>query len=96
MLAVKSKGNLIIDMGKYGQEGELGKFTLALIVVGKGDKEGVLTVVGIVDSQRPSLLKLFVFHHVLGGDIESVVVAGACVVAVAVDEDFREGVVGGW
>jgi len=69
MLAVKSKGNLIIDVGKYGQEGELGKFTLALIVVGEGDKEGVLAVVGIVDSQRPSLLKLSVFHDVLGRDI---------------------------
>lgn len=60
-----SKRELIIDVGKYGQERQLGEFALSLVVVGKGDEKGILSVIGIVDSERPSLLELFVFDDVL-------------------------------
>lgn len=52
-------------MGKYRQERQLGEFALSLVVVGKGDEKGILSVIGIVDSERPSLLELFVFDDVL-------------------------------
>lgn len=60
-----SKRELIIDVGKYGQERQLGEFALSLAIVSKGDKKGILSVVGIVDSERPSFLELFVFDDVL-------------------------------
>ena len=60
-----SKRELIIDVGKYGKERQLGEFALTLVVVGKGDEKGILSVIGIVDSERPSLLELFVFDDVL-------------------------------
>ena len=88
-----SKGNLVIEVWKNGQQRQLRQLSLSLVVVSKGDEKRILSVIHVIDSERPRFLELFVFNHILGGKIQAVIVATSGIVSVPVDEDFCVGIV---
>ena len=55
-----------------------------------------MSVVHIINSERPILLKFVVFDGVLGVDIEAMIVARSGIVSVSVNENFSIGIFGGW
>ena len=67
-----------------------------MAIVFNGDEEWVLSVIHVVNSERPVLLKFLVFDGVLCVDIEAMIVARSGIVSVPVNENFCIGVFSGW
>ena len=67
-----------------------------MCIVFNGDEEWVLSVIHVVNSERPILLIFLVFDGVLSVDIEAMIVARSGIVSVPVNKNFCIGIFGGW